>query len=209
MTQRPQKFEQTRRSLLVRMKNWEDQASWQEFFDSYWKLIYSSARKSGLTEEEAQDTVQETILAVAKNIKSFNYDPARCTFKSWLRLITQQRIIWQLRKRPPSNRPLSPSCDLSDRTSTIEKIADPAGQELEEIWDTEWETNLMSAALERVRRQVKPRQFQIFDLYVLQNWPVREVAKTLRISAARVYLAKHRISGLLKKEVKQLEGLTT
>src|SRR6266496_3881416 len=30
----------TRWSLLTRLKNWDDQASWQEFFDTYWKLIY-------------------------------------------------------------------------------------------------------------------------------------------------------------------------
>ncbi|HEY2952326.1 MAG TPA: sigma-70 family RNA polymerase sigma factor, partial [Verrucomicrobiae bacterium] len=65
--------------------------------------------------------------------------------------------------------------------------------------------HLFSAALEQVKRQVSDRQFQIFDLYVLQNWSVREVARTLRVSAAQVYLAKHRVGGLLKKAVKSLE----
>ena len=27
-------------SLLRRLKNWDDQSGWQEFFDTYWKLIY-------------------------------------------------------------------------------------------------------------------------------------------------------------------------
>jgi predicted DNA-binding protein YlxM (UPF0122 family) len=54
---------------------------------------------------------------------------------------------------------------------------------------------------------VSDRQFQIFNLYVLQNWPVTEVARALRVNAAQVYLAKHRISGLLKKEVKRLKRI--
>ena len=31
------------------MKNWDDQESWRQFFNTYWKLIYGVAIKSGLT----------------------------------------------------------------------------------------------------------------------------------------------------------------
>ncbi len=44
-----------------------------------------------------------------------------------------------------------------------------------------------------------------FDLYALQEWSVREVAHALGVSAGSVYLAKHRISALLTKELKRLE----
>ena len=81
----------------------------------------------------------------------------------------------------------------------------PTGARLEALWEEEWEKHLLTTALEQVKRKVSDRQFQIFDLYVLQNWPVRDVTRTLRVSAAQVYLAKHRVSALLKKEVKKLE----
>jgi RNA polymerase sigma factor (sigma-70 family) len=197
----------TRASLLARLKDWEDDASWQEFFDAYWQLMFRVALRSGLTETEAQDTVQETVLAVAKNIKQFEYDPARCSFKSWLMLITRQRIIWQLRKRLPGGLPSAGPNDGTARTSTIERISDPNVVDLDAVWDEEWQKNLMSAALERVKRQVSPRQFQIFDLYALRNWSARQVAQTLRIGVAQVYMAKHRVSGLLRKEVKKLDGV--
>src|SRR6266404_4326898 len=198
----------TRQSLLSRLKNAEDQASWQDFFDTYWKLIHSVAIKSGLTEAEAQDAVQDTVIAVAKNIKEFRYDPQKCSFKSWLMMITRQRIIWQLRKRQALPTPYGPSTSRDDttRTATIDRVPDPASFDLNAVWEEEWEKNLLAAALEQVKQQVKARQFQIFDLYVLQNWPVKDVTRTLRVSTAQVYLAKHRVSALLKKEVKRLEG---
>jgi RNA polymerase sigma factor (sigma-70 family) len=196
----------TRASLLARLTDWEDHGSWQEFFDQYWQLIYRVGLKAGLTEMEAQDAVQETVLAVAKNIKNFEYAPARCSFKTWLLLITRQRIIWQLRKRSPAPSPGCQSEDGTARTSTIDKIPDPNGVDLDAVWDEEWQKNRMAAALERVKPQVSPRQFQIFDLYVLQDWPVRDVARTLGISAAQVYIAKHRVSAVLRKEAKKLEG---
>lgn len=194
----------TRASLLGRLKDFDNQPSWQDFFDTYWRLVHSTARKAGLTPEEAQDAVQETFVAVAKNIGEFRYDPARCSFKSWLLLITRQRIIWQLRKRPPAAAFSARSADDADRTPTIERIPDGAGLDLDAHWEAEWENNLMAAALEAVKRQVKPKQFQIFDLYALQNWPAQDIARTLKVSVAQVYLAKHRVGSLLKKELRRL-----
>ena len=52
----------TRQSLLSRLRDWQDQDGWREFFDSYWRLIYNVARKSGLGDAEAQDVVQTTFM---------------------------------------------------------------------------------------------------------------------------------------------------
>jgi RNA polymerase sigma factor (sigma-70 family) len=194
----------TRASLLGRLKDLESHSSWQEFFNTYWRLVYSTARKAGLTPEEAQDAVQDTFVAVAKNIGEFRYDPARCSFKSWLLLITRQRIIWQIRKRSPAAASSVRTEDDATRTSAIERLPDDASLDLDAHWEAEWENNLMAAALEAVKRQVKPKQFQIFDLYALQNWPAQDISRTLKVSAAQVYLAKHRVGSLLKKELRRL-----
>src|ERR1051325_187335 len=89
----------TRASLIDRLKNWEDHKSWREFFDTYWKLIYGVARHAGLTDAEAQDVVQETMLHVAKKMPKFNYDPAIGSFKAWLLNKVRWASIQQLRKR--------------------------------------------------------------------------------------------------------------
>ena len=198
-------FLPTRASLLARLKDWEDRSSWQDFVDTYGRLVHSTAIKAGLNESEAQDAVQDTFMAVAKNIGEFRYEPARCSFKSWLLLITRQRIIWQLRKRPPGNSPRPGGSDDSTRTATIDRIPDEASLNLDAHWEAQWASSLMAMALERVKRQVQAKQFQIFDLYALQHWSPREVARTLGVSAAQVYLVKHRVSALLKKEVARLE----
>jgi hypothetical protein len=92
-----------------------------------------------------------------------------------------------------------------DRTATLHRIPDPGGAALESVWDQEWARNLTTRALERVKRQVSGQQFQIFDLHVLQNLPVSDTARTLRVSAASVYMAKYCVGSLLKKELKKLE----
>jgi len=195
----------TRYSLLSRLQNWNDQESWKFFFDTYWRLIYSIALKSGLTETEAQDVVQETIISVAKDIHKFKRDRALGSFKGWLRNLTRWRIADQLRRRMQSR--LDEDLTTRDNVPPVEiaEIPDLAGGALDDIWEQEWRSNLFEAALERVKRKVKEEHFQIFDLHVIREWPVIQVAQTLNISVGQVYLAKFRLLALIRKEVRKLE----
>jgi RNA polymerase sigma-70 factor (ECF subfamily) len=84
-------------------------------------------------------------------------------------------------------------------------VCDPAGGGLEAIWDEEWERYLFNRAVENIKKQVKPDHYQLFDLYVVQKWPVRKITQTLSVNAGQVYLAKHRVSQLLKKEINKLQ----
>jgi len=195
----------TRPSLLVRLKDTEDQQSWQEFNDLYGKLIFGIAIKTGLTETEAQEVVQETLIAAAKNLPEFRYDPKVCSFKTWLLNLSHWRVKDQLRKRLPGlHRPASPD-EGTARTATIERVPDTSGPHHEALWEKEWQTTLLAAALEKVKSRVDLKQWQIFDLYVLKEWSVRDVSKALAVSVARVYLAKHRVGALVKRELKRLQ----
>lgn len=193
----------TRRSLLSRLKNWDDQEAWRVFFDTYWKLIYNAAIRAGLTDAEAQDVVQETVIGISRKIPEFVYDPAKGSFKTWLMRQTTWRIAGQLRKRLPVE-PASAMPRTSGRTTAMERVADPAKPPLESLWEDEWENNLLDAAFRRVRAKVDAKQLQIYDLCVRKRWPPSKVAQDLRVGTARVYLAKHRVGNLLKKELLDL-----
>lgn len=195
----------TRRSLVERLGDWNDRARWQQFFDSYWRLIHGTARKAGLTEAEAQEVVQETLITVAKKIGKLKYDPALGSFKGWLLHITRWRIADQFRKRRPDAAQPSRTDHDEARTRTIDRIADPAGLDLDAVWDDEWRKNVMKGAVARVKRKVDAKQYQIFDCYVFKQWSAQKVAAELRVNIAQVYLVKHRVAALLKKEIAAAE----
>jgi RNA polymerase sigma-70 factor (ECF subfamily) len=65
---------------------------------------------------------------------------------------------------------------------------------------------MWDAAIARVKEQVALKQFQMFDLYVVKERSAREVAQVLGVAVAQVYLAKHRISALVKQELLQLKA---
>lgn len=194
----------TRYSLLSRLQNWDDQDSWKDFFDTYWRLIYSVAIKSGLTATEAQDVVQETVISVARDLHKFKRDRSLGSFKGWLRNITRWRINDRLRKRTKVRSAEDDSFEHPPAPNP-EDIPDPASADAESIWEQEWQANLLKAAIERVKHRVKEEHFQMFDLYVMKQWPVTKVAHTLGVNIGQVYLAKHRLSVLIKKEIRALE----
>ncbi len=194
----------TRLSLIERLGDWKEHAKWQEFFDLYWRLIYNVARKAGLTDAEAQEVVQETVITVAKNVGK--YDATAGSFKGWLLNTTRWRINDQFRKRQPAEQQAGRN-DGSDRTDEVERVVGSDGREVDAEWDREWQRNIFEAALERVKKRVSARQFQIFECCAVKHWSAARVAETLRVSAAQVYLAKHRVSALMKEEVARLAKL--
>lgn len=200
-----EEFIPTRLSLLSRLKRWDDQGSWRDFFDTYWKFLYSVAVKSGLSDEDARDVVQETVVAVAKGLRDGRFKAAEgSSFKAWLQLIVRRRVADHLRKRRLPVAEHTSANDDTARTPTIERIAAPEADVVSEVWEEEWAKNLADAAMERVKQRVGAKQFQMFDLYVLKEWPVGEVARTLKANIAQVYLAKHRVTSLIKQETEKL-----
>lgn len=194
----------TRWSLIQRLKTWDDQESWKDFFETYWRLIYGVAVKSGLTNSEAEDVVQETIISVSKKIGDFKADPAAGSFKAWLMNLTRWRIVDQVRKRTPEVP--YPKHQQTERTPLTAQQPDPSGLELERIWEEEWNSNLIKAALEKVQAQANARHYQVFYLHVIQEFSPEKVATITGVSADQVYVIKHRFLPLFRAAIEQVEN---
>ena len=196
----------TRRTLLSRLRNLDDQESWRTFFDLYWRLLYNVARRSGLDAADAQEIVQDTVVAVARKMPEFCYDPTRGTFRQWLLRITRRRIIDHLRRvyRQLPRAEISPE-SLDDDAEHGGAITDQSTNAIEAAWNEEWERATFEAALAEVRAKINPLHFQVFDYCVLKEWPAAKVATTLGMNAAQVYLAKHRVAQAMKRAVRRID----
>jgi RNA polymerase sigma-70 factor (ECF subfamily) len=205
----PDELIPTRASLLERLKDLGDQASWNRFYEIYHDLIFSVARRAGLNEAEAGEVVQDTLISVAKKMPEFTYDPAKDSFKGWLLTVVRWRIRDQFAKRSDDTHKQSRSAQdqpgAETRTATVDRVPDPARPALEGIWDEEWESQLLQTALARIKRQVQPQHYQIYHLHVVLGQSSSEVARSLGVNTAQIYLAKHRVGNLLKKEIQRLQ----
>ena len=195
----------TRPSLLFRVRSWEDGTSWEEFHRLYKKLIYGLARRSGLSHADAEDVTQDVFKRVAETVHTFECDPNRGKFRGWLMNLTRWRIADKFGAQP-KNQHISVRSrdDTGPRTSTIDRVPDRGVGDSD--WETEWQRHLLDAGCERLARRVKAQHYQIFDLYVCQQWPVLKVAKELGVNPASIYLIGHRLTKQLKAEVEVLRG---
>ena len=195
----------TRTSLLRQVQNeaartrWE--AGWEEFYSIYRPLIFGVARQAGLNAEEAEDVVQDVMAELRGRISAFEPDGQRAPFKAWLLRMVRWRITDKLRDRLPVAE--------GERTEGVDAQAarpeDSTGAVIEEQWEEAWRQRILEEALEQVRTQADARQFQIFRVVISQKIRAQEVAKSFGVSVMQVYLAKHRIAKLLKREVQRLE----
>jgi RNA polymerase sigma-70 factor (ECF subfamily) len=128
-----------------------------------------------------------------------------CSFKTWLLHKTRWKIADQFRKRPPDCVQRFPPPTDSSHTAPLERVPDPESLQLDSVWEVEWEKNLLEAAMERVKGRIQPQHYQIFYLSVVRKLSPRNVAQALGVNTAQVYLVKHRVAGLVKKEVSALQ----
>lgn len=195
----------TRQSLLRRLKEQNDDESWHEFFKIYRPLIRGVAVQSGLTESEAQDVVQETMLTITRKLSGFEIGTERGSFKAWLLRITRRRIVDQFRKRPMRSDACGGSrSDDSSSTATEQRIPDPVSLNLEAVWDEQWKEHLLEQAMQRVKQQASPKEFLLFHQQAVKALPPRLVAEQYAVSLTRVYVARYRIQQMIKKEVRRL-----
>lgn len=195
----------TRKTLIERLRHVEDRNSWEQFYETYSPMIFEFAFKGGLREWEAEEVVQETVITVYKNMQQSTYYSGRGSFKAWLFSIVRCRIVDQIRKRPPDccARPENYRRPSNVATATVDGVIDPNG--LDQAWEDQWQETAMQKAMAHVKKRVNAKQFQIFDLHVLQAWPMKRVTSALSCSITQVYLAKHRVGKVLKKEMLRLE----
>jgi RNA polymerase sigma factor (sigma-70 family) len=191
----------TRATLLARLKDLGDEHSWRQFFEIYHRLIYGRVIHRGLPIEEAEDIVMEIVEGVARRMPVFVYNPQRCSFKTWLFRIVENRVADHYRR---GARGLPPAGMAGDAMALLEEIPDPASLEPDKRWEEAWEDNLIQAALDAVRRRANPRYLQIYLYTEVEGHSVAETARHLQTTASDVSLAKHRIREMLREEGERL-----
>ena len=188
----------TRRTLLSRLRDVDDGRSWREFFETYWRFIFSVARRTGMREADCEELVQDVMLGVAKEMPDFRYDPAKGSFRGWLMRIVHRRIADFWRRGVAQRRA---TVSLDDQPT----YAEPAVEDFEKTWDEEWRKQMLDAALRRVSAKAGLKQCMIFEMAVLRGASVAEIKAALGVGLPLIYVAKHRIGKLVKAELARIE----
>src|SRR5688572_8084512 len=82
----------TRPSLLLRLRDFQDQQAWDQFVSVYGPLIYAYLRKNGLQDADAADITQASLRKVSLHVPRLAYDPQRGSFRGWLFAIVRNQV---------------------------------------------------------------------------------------------------------------------
>ncbi len=177
----------TRATLLERLRDGADQLSWEEFFRSYWPLVYAFARHRGCSPETAEEVVQDVMLKVFEQRDFYQYDPARGRFRDWLGAVVRNQVA-EYRRRP-SERVRARGRDSHVASTEPESDA----PQPDAAWEAAFENALLMVLLDTVRRETNPRTFLAFELSALHGLPGAKVAQITGLTRNAVYKACKRV----------------
>ena len=188
---------ETRPSLLLRLRDPADTASWRSFVDVYGPLVYGLCRRGGLRHEDAEDVTQEVFGRVAKAIRAFEYQPEVGRFRSWLGTLVRNEVNRLFQKK---------GADVLDQgVGAPAQALDSLAASLDDTaWATAFNAHILETALARSRPHFEEATWRAFELTWLESRPPVEVGGQLGRSLDFVYIAKSRVLKRLWEEVQEL-----
>lgn len=188
---------ETPMTLLGRLQGTPDPADWERFHSLYAPLIQFWLRYFPDLRDEAADIVQEVLLIVVQEITRFERHRDG-SFRAWLRAITANKVKSHFKKR--NRRPITGMPGGEPGRDLLAELADPNSEICQE-WDREHDRCLFERACLIVKADFTAQTWEIFSRYALAGERATEVAQSLHVTEATVFLAKSRVLKRLREEI--------
>ena len=185
----------TTRTTLLKQLSAHDESAWTVFFHAYQPVIRAVGVFKGLTPDECDELVQNTMIRFSHRVdEGFQYDASLARFRTYFNRIIKGCIYDLLRKRRPAGDVLTE--DYPDENSPDEL--------LDRLLLEKWRNFLFQQAQIELKSKVEAKTYQIFELLTIQQETVERISKLLQVKPAYVYLARQRCEAHLKKIIAEL-----
>jgi len=192
--------EETRASLLLRLRDSQDQLAWSTFLQIYQPLILRLTCRSGIQEADAREVTQDVLLAVAKSISRWETDPQRGSFRGWLAKTTRNLVVNFLVRQTRHPR----GSGDSDVNRWLQQQVDPHSSE-STAFRQEEERQIFQWAAEQIRDEFHPSTWQAFWRTAVEGDEVAEVANELGVNAGAIYVSRSRVMKRLREKIQSME----
>lgn len=182
----------TSESLLIRLRSSSDSDAWSRFVQLYTPLIFFWARRTGLTQHDAADLVQDVLAIVFQKLATWNYQPEK-SFRGWLRVVTLNRYREIARRRKLN---FEPSQDA------IHNVANPT--QLESSWDVSYTQQLVFEAMQLMKPEFASSTWDALQRIFTSGRSAAEIALETGVSVWTIYAARNRLFSRLRRELADL-----
>ncbi len=185
-------MDSTRESLIVRIRDKQDRTAWRTFFDLYSPLLYRYARRRGLSHDSAEEIRSQVLEVISRKIKSYDYQPSRGRFRSWLRKLVINKTIDAHRR----HHAVAGGSRLDDAVAT---------ENMNRAWDTEWHNARLAFCLEQARARAPQRAYQIFHLLIIEEKNVGDVSEIFDTTPNQIYKAKSLVLSEVRRALAEFD----
>jgi RNA polymerase sigma factor (sigma-70 family) len=186
----------TTSTLLAALRDPVNQNAWTRIDAHYRPIIERVARRVGLSESDAADAAQETLLSVTKDFRAGRYTPERGRLRTWILAIARFRIADAQRGR---------GRHFAAGDSVLATL--PAAADIDDLWEEEHRKTIFALAINELRRNSRfsERTLSIYERLALGLQPVREIASEFGVAEQEIYEAKARITGKLREIIAEFD----
>ena len=192
-------FPETNASLIASIRDPGNAAAWKDFESIYRPVIFRIARAKGLQYADAFDLTQQVLVSISGSIDRYQTHEDGPPFRNWLSRITRNAILKAVTRKPPDQ--------AGGGTGALDLLAsiEDSDKETEAMIQLEYRREIFKCASERVRGEVQPTTWLVFELTVTQGKSIEQVANQLNLSVGNVYASRSRVMKKLKESVRQME----
>ncbi|MBL8890941.1 MAG: sigma-70 family RNA polymerase sigma factor [Planctomycetaceae bacterium] len=190
-------FPDTRNSLIARVQEQGDGASWAEFLAIYQPVVLRMARRRGFQEADALDVVQQVFFSVSRSIGNWQSGDDMPPFRAWLSTIARNAITQTLTRRKPdiatgSSEVSDMLLEWPDREATTAEL------------EREAKAGIFRWVATQVREEFSADTWAAFWRTAIDGDSVAEVSQSLGRSAGAIYVARFRVLARLKERAQEL-----
>ena len=141
---------------------------------------------------------RKSCASVSAAVGRLDYDPRKGTFRGWLFTVTRNALntFFEAQQRVPRA-----SGDSAVQAWLEEQ---PVPEQESAAWDREYQDRLLAYAAEQVRASFEDATWQAFWQTAVEGKPGKSVAANLGMTVGAVYIAKSRVLGRIKEQVRDL-----
>lgn len=155
--------------------------------------------KLGVFQDEVEDLTQKVLITLWEKLPSFEYQPGKCKFRTWMNTVIRNAVIDFHRSKNRKIKTIDSKEDIDTESFPLNN------DEFSRIIDKEWRAHITNLALESIRPTFKGNAMQVFELH-LSEMPTKEIAEELEIAEASVYKLRSRVEEKLIQEIKRLKA---
>lgn len=159
-------------------------------YQKYAAIIAQTIRSHGGSSQDLDDIVQETLQRILTGFWQFSRRK-KGSFRAWLRRITRSATMDWFRKNP--------------RLPSLP--ARPVSQAVAMALVRQYDSEILDIALRKVRLEVNPAHWDMFEKVRLQGRNAVEIAEAHGVTAYAVYKAGYRVAARMREILDDLDGV--